>query len=151
MRALASTRANSGSSAPGSGGASPNRAVSFRTRRPVAASATASTRRKRQGRAGRRAGRAGQAGPKGVNHRGDEQRVGRCGEADAGYLRGQLQEARWLLKGLEARGETLLRVVRCLMQQQAGFLEFGEQALRPLTLRDENGNSITCCKTKVLS
>jgi hypothetical protein len=56
--------------------------------------------------------------------------------SDAGYLRGRLQEARWLLKSLEARGDTLLKVVRCLIRQQSGFLEFGEQALRPLTLRE---------------
>src|SRR5690606_25950843 len=68
--------------------------------------------------------------------RGYEQLIRRCGDSDAGYLRGQLQEARWLLKSLEARGETLLKVVRCLLRQQAGFLEFGEQALRPLTLRE---------------
>jgi len=86
-----------------------------------------------------RAALAGHAGPKVVIHRGYEQLIRRCGEADAGYLRGQLQEARWLLKGLQARGETLLRVVRSLLQQQAGFLEFGEQALRPLTLRDVAG------------
>ena len=54
---------------------------------------------------------------------------------DAGYLRGRLQEARWLLKNLEARGETLLKVVRCLIREQSGFLEFGARALRPLTLR----------------
>ena len=41
-----------------------------------------------------------------------------------------------MLKSLEARGDTLLRVTRCLLRQQAGFLEFGEQALRPLTLRE---------------
>ena len=56
--------------------------------------------------------------------------------ADAGYLRGRLQEARWLLKGLQARGETLLKVMQCVMRHQAGFLEFGDQALRPLTLRE---------------
>ncbi|MEE7566084.1 RNA polymerase factor sigma-54, partial [Xanthomonas sp. Kuri4-3] len=72
-------------------------------------------------------------------HRGYEQLIRRCGEADAGYLRTQLQEARWLLKSVEARGETLLRVVRSLLRQQAGFLEFGEQALRPLTLREIAG------------
>ncbi len=83
-----------------------------------------------------RAALASHAGPRVVIHRGYEQMIRRCGEADAGYLRAQLQEARWLLKGLQARGETLLRVVQCLLQQQAGFLEFGEQALRPLTLRD---------------
>lgn len=82
-----------------------------------------------------RAALAGHAGPKVVIHRGYEQMIRRCGAADAGYLRTHLQEARWLLKGLEARGETLLRVVGSLLQHQAGFLEFGAQALRPLTLR----------------
>ena len=86
-----------------------------------------------------RAALAAHAGPKVMIHRGYEQMIRRCGDADAGYLRSQLQEARWLLKGLQARGETLLRVVRCLIQQQAGFLEFGEQALRPLTLREIAG------------
>ncbi|AWH36149.1 RNA polymerase factor sigma-54 [Stenotrophomonas sp. ZAC14D1_NAIMI4_6] len=83
-----------------------------------------------------RAALAAHAGPKVIIHRGYEQMIRRCGEADAGYLRAQLQEARWLLKGLQARGETLLRVVHSLIHQQAGFLEFGEQALRPLTLRE---------------
>lgn len=69
-------------------------------------------------------------------HRGYEQMIGRAGASDAGYLRGRLQEARWLLKNLEQRGETLLKVVRCLLRQQSGFLEFGAQALRPLTLRE---------------
>ncbi len=69
-------------------------------------------------------------------HRGYEQMIRQCGESDAGYLKGQLQEARWLLKSLEARGETLLKVTRALIRQQSGFLEFGEQALRPLTLRE---------------
>ncbi|WP_429001836.1 RNA polymerase factor sigma-54 [Xanthomonas sp.] len=82
---------------------------------------------------------AGHARPKVTIHRGYEQLIRQCGESDAGYLRGQLQEARWLLKSLEARGETLLRVTRCLLRQQAGFLEFGEQALRPLTLREIAG------------
>lgn len=69
-------------------------------------------------------------------HRGYEQMIRHAGAADAGYLRGRLQEARWLLKNLEARGDTLLKVVRCLVRQQSGFLEFGAQALRPLTLRE---------------
>lgn len=80
-----------------------------------------------------------QAMPKVSIHRGYEQMIRRCGESDAGYLRHQLQEARWLLKSLEARGETLLKVMRCLLRVQSGFLEFGEQALRPLTLREIAG------------
>lgn len=73
-------------------------------------------------------------------HRGYEQMLAKgSAGADAGYLRGRLQEARWLLKNIEARGETLLKVVRCLMREQSGFLEFGGQALRPLTLREVAG------------
>ena len=69
-------------------------------------------------------------------HRGYEQMLQHAAGADAGYLRGRLQEARWLLKNIEARGETLLKVVHCLVREQSGFLEFGAKALRPLTLRE---------------
>ena len=69
-------------------------------------------------------------------HRGYEAMIGAASAEDASYLRSHLQEARWLLKNLQARGDTLLRVVRCLVRQQSGFLEFGDQALRPLTLRE---------------
>jgi RNA polymerase sigma-54 factor len=69
-------------------------------------------------------------------HRGYERLIRSANESDAIYLRGRLQEARWLLKSLEARGDTLLKVMRCLLHQQSAFLEFGDQALRPLTLRE---------------
>jgi RNA polymerase sigma-54 factor len=69
-------------------------------------------------------------------HRGYEGMIRHASASDAHYLRGHLQEARWLLKSLEARGETLLKVMRCLLHQQAAFLEFGDSALRPLTLRE---------------
>ncbi len=55
---------------------------------------------------------------------------------DADYLHSRLQEARWLLKAVESRADTLLRVVQLLVREQSGFLEFGPQALRPLTLRN---------------
>ena len=79
---------------------------------------------------------AGHGRPRLRINRGYEALAGRASAADASYLKGQLQEARWLLKNLEARGETLLRVARCLVERQAGFLEFGPAALRPLTLRE---------------
>ena len=69
-------------------------------------------------------------------HQAYERMIQHAAGDDAGYLKGRLQEARWLLKNLEARGETLLKVVRCLIRQQSGFLEFGARALRPLTLRE---------------
>ncbi|MEN1925718.1 RNA polymerase factor sigma-54 [Luteimonas qiangzhengi] len=69
-------------------------------------------------------------------HRGYQGMIGQTSEADGTYLRGRLQEARWLLRNLQQRGETLLKVTNCLVRQQSGFLEFGPQALRPLTLRE---------------
>ena len=82
---------------------------------------------------------AGNGIPRVSIHRGYEGMIGGASAADAGYLRGRLQEARWLLRSIEARGETLLKVMRCLLRQQSGFLEFGAQALRPLTLREVAG------------
>src|SRR5699024_7457516 len=55
---------------------------------------------------------------------------------DAAYLRGQLQEARWLLKSLEARADTVLKVARAIVQHQHAFLDYGPEAMRPLVLRE---------------
>lgn len=51
-------------------------------------------------------------------------------------LRRQLQEARWLIKSLSMRNDTLLRVGQCLVDVQSAFLDRGDIALKPLTLRD---------------
>lgn len=53
----------------------------------------------------------------------------------AQYLKGQLQEARWLIKSLSQRGETLLKVGESIIREQGAFLDYGPAALRPLTLR----------------
>jgi RNA polymerase sigma-54 factor len=55
---------------------------------------------------------------------------------DAQYLRGQLQEARWLIKSLKTRAETMLKVAGAIVRAQEGFLEFGAEAMRPLVLKD---------------
>jgi len=65
-----------------------------------------------------------------------ERLIGTAGRENDNYLRGQLQEARWLLKSLETRADTLLRVARAIVRQQSAFLEHGPQAMRPLTLRE---------------
>ncbi len=52
------------------------------------------------------------------------------------WLRDNLQEARWFLKSLESRHDTLLRVATKIVEIQRGFLEYGEQAMRPLVLND---------------
>ncbi len=51
-------------------------------------------------------------------------------------MRTQLQEARWLLKSLEIRQDTLLKVVRSIVERQQDFLEQGEEHMRPMILRD---------------
>jgi RNA polymerase sigma-54 factor len=56
--------------------------------------------------------------------------------ADHAVLRAQLQEARWLLRSLEIRNETLLKVARCIVQRQAAFFDHGDEAMQPMVLRD---------------
>ncbi|HYK25856.1 MAG TPA: RNA polymerase factor sigma-54 [Steroidobacteraceae bacterium] len=51
-------------------------------------------------------------------------------------LRAQLQEARWLLKSLEIRNDTLMKVARSIVERQAAFLERGEEHMRPMILKD---------------
>ncbi len=58
------------------------------------------------------------------------------GGKDAEYLRGRLQEARWLLASLELRNRTLLSVAQCIVELQEDFLEQGDLAMRPLILKD---------------
>jgi RNA polymerase sigma-54 factor len=56
--------------------------------------------------------------------------------ADHAMLRTQLQEARWLIRSLEIRNDTLLKVARCIVQRQSAFLEHGEEAMQPMILKD---------------
>lgn len=55
---------------------------------------------------------------------------------DNTYLKNHLQEARWFLKSLQSRNETLLKVASCIVERQRGFLEYGDEAMKPLVLRD---------------
>ena len=65
-----------------------------------------------------------------------ERLIGKASREDDSYLKGQLQEARWLIKSLETRADTLLRVATAITRQQSGFLDHGLEAMRPLTLRE---------------
>jgi RNA polymerase sigma-54 factor len=51
-------------------------------------------------------------------------------------MRAQLQEARWLLKSLEIRNETLMKVARSIVERQTAFLEHGDEHMRPMILKD---------------
>ncbi len=51
-------------------------------------------------------------------------------------LKAQLQEARWLIRSLEIRNETLLKVALTIVQRQTEFLDHGEEHMKPMVLRD---------------
>jgi RNA polymerase sigma-54 factor len=56
----------------------------------------------------------------------------------AGYqqMSGQLQEAKWLIKNVQQRFDTILRVSQAIVDRQRHFFEHGEVAMRPLVLRE---------------
>ncbi|TAN08972.1 MAG: RNA polymerase factor sigma-54 [Rhodanobacteraceae bacterium] len=62
--------------------------------------------------------------------------IARAQRGDAAWLCGQLQEARWLIKSLESRADTLLKVAQAIVRTQSAFLDFGPQAMRPLVMRE---------------
>jgi len=56
--------------------------------------------------------------------------------ADNTFMRNQLQEARWFIKSLQSRNETLMKVATQIVEHQRGFLDYGEEAMKPLVLHD---------------
>ncbi len=56
--------------------------------------------------------------------------------AENTYLKNNLQEARWFLKSLQSRNETLLKVTEAIVERQKAFLDHGEEAMKPLVLAD---------------
>lgn len=55
---------------------------------------------------------------------------------DNTFLRDNLQEARWFIKSLQSRNETLLKVATCIVERQQGFLDHGPEAMKPMVLHD---------------
>lgn len=55
---------------------------------------------------------------------------------DNTYLKTNLQEARWFLKSLQSRNDTILKVANNIVQKQRAFFEYGEEAMRPMILKD---------------
>jgi len=58
------------------------------------------------------------------------------GSGEHAVLKSQLQEARWLIRSLEIRNETLLKVASSIVARQTEFLEQGDEAMKPMVLRD---------------
>ncbi len=52
------------------------------------------------------------------------------------YLKDHLQEARWFIKSLQSRNDTLMRVAAAIVERQHAFLDYGEEAMQPMVLRD---------------
>ncbi|HET7931443.1 MAG TPA: RNA polymerase factor sigma-54 [Rhodanobacteraceae bacterium] len=62
--------------------------------------------------------------------------IARARRGDAAWLRGQLQEARWLMKSLQSRADTLFRVAQAIVRAQSAFLDYGPEAMKPLVMRE---------------
>jgi RNA polymerase sigma-54 factor len=62
--------------------------------------------------------------------------VHRSRDAEGKNLSGQLQEARWLVKNIQQRFETILKVTEAIVENQRHFFDHGEVAMRPLVLRE---------------
>lgn len=58
------------------------------------------------------------------------------GNSDNVSLKNHLQEARWFLKSLQSRNETLLKVATSIVERQKDFFDIGEEAMKPLVLHD---------------
>jgi RNA polymerase sigma-54 factor len=58
------------------------------------------------------------------------------GSGEHAVLKSQLQEARWLIRSLEIRNETMLKVATSIVKRQTRFLELGDEAMKPMVLRD---------------
>ncbi|MFC6441153.1 RNA polymerase factor sigma-54 [Bowmanella sp. JS7-9] len=56
--------------------------------------------------------------------------------SDSQFIRSHMQEAKWFIKSLQSRNETLLKVANCIVQQQQGFFEYGPEAMKPMVLND---------------
>jgi RNA polymerase sigma-54 factor len=65
----------------------------------------------------------------GMIHRGDSSVQNR-------YLQDQLQQARWFIKSLNSRNDTLLKVARTIVDRQRAFFDHGPEAMKPLVLHD---------------
>ncbi len=56
--------------------------------------------------------------------------------SDSQFIRSHLQEAKWFIKSVESRNDTLLKVSNCIVQQQMGFFEHGPEMMKPMVLND---------------
>ncbi len=56
--------------------------------------------------------------------------------SDSQFIRSHMQEAKWFIKSLESRNDTLLKVANCIVRRQYDFFEYGDEAMKPMVLND---------------
>lgn len=56
--------------------------------------------------------------------------------SDNQFIKNNYQDAKWFIKSLLSRNDTLLKVATSIVEKQIGFLEYGEEAMKPLILHD---------------
>ena len=52
------------------------------------------------------------------------------------YIKNNLQQARWFIKSLENRNSTILNVAHAIVERQMAFLQYGDEAMKPMVLKD---------------
>ena len=57
-------------------------------------------------------------------------------DSSSQYLQSQMQEAKWMIKNIQQRFSTILRVSQAIVDRQRNFFEYGQVAMRPLVLRE---------------
>ena len=62
--------------------------------------------------------------------------TGNRNSSDGQFIRAHVQEAKWFIKSLESRNETLLKVTKSIVQRQVDFFEYGDEAMKPMVLND---------------
>jgi RNA polymerase sigma-54 factor len=72
----------------------------------------------------------------GINHQYEKLIRRGSDTTDNRYLQDKLQEARWFIKSLISRNETLLKVARAIVDRQRAFFDHGAEAMKPLVLHD---------------
>lgn len=60
----------------------------------------------------------------------------RVDKAASDYIKNNLQQARWFIKSLENRNSTILNVAHAIVERQMAFLQYGDEAMKPMVLKD---------------
>ncbi len=71
-----------------------------------------------------------------VNHYYANMLTNLSNKTDRDYLKNNMQQARWFIKSIENRNSTVINVANAIVERQAAFLQYGEEAMKPMILKD---------------